>query len=236
MKWFKHYVDASRSEKLAALREKTGLEGYARYWLLVEFLAEKFDGNNTEFIVNRKTLGRHLGYYRPTMARHWLDIGHTLGLFQVSLSGQCQVNDDLNYLIVFPKLLEIKDNHTRNLQVTSKSLAPRKEKKRIDKNICVLESSKRCVNKFNIDDIYAVYPRKQGKAAGVKKLNGLIKTQEQFDLILQGAKNYAKYVERSKTEKQYIKQFSSWVNQESWNDVLDIPMTEAELEQKFKEL
>lgn len=134
MKWFKHYTDASRSEKLAALVEKTGLEGYARYWLLVEFLAEKFDGTKTEFLVNRKTLGRHLGYYRPTMAQHWLDIGHTLGLFQVSLSGHCQVNDDLNYLIVFPKLLEIKDNHTKNLQVTSKLLAPRTDKKRTDKN------------------------------------------------------------------------------------------------------
>lgn len=133
MKWFKHYTDASRSEKLAALMDKTGVEGYGRYWLLVEFLAEKFDGNETEFLVNKKTLGRHLGYYRPTMARHWLDIGETLGLFRVSMLGQCHSNDDSNYLIVFPKLLEIKDNHTKNLQASNKSLAPREEKKRKEK-------------------------------------------------------------------------------------------------------
>lgn len=134
MRWFKHYTDASRSEKLAALREISGLEGYARYWLLVEFLSEKFDGTNTEFVVNKKTLGRHLGYYRPTMAKQWLDIGHTLGLFQLSLSGQCEVNDKLNYLIVFPKLLELKDNHTRNLQAKTKSVAPRIEENRTEEN------------------------------------------------------------------------------------------------------
>jgi len=128
MKWFKHYTDASRSEKLESLIDKTGLEGYARYFLLVELLAEKFDGKNTTFRINKRTLSRQLRYYRHTMAEQWLNNGQTLGLYNFQCDGDV-------YVIVFPKLLEIKDNHTRNLQVTSKKVAPRKdkEKKRIDK-------------------------------------------------------------------------------------------------------
>lgn len=166
MKWFKHYTDASRSEKLAALMDKTGIEGYGRYWLLVEFLAEKFDGKETEFLVNKRTLGRHLGYYRPTMARHWLDIGHTLGLFQVSMSGQCHTNDDSNYLIVFPKLLEIKDNHTKNLQVTTKSLAPRTDKNRIDKSKATKTKSSFSENLISLltDDEIITWCKKTGTA------------------------------------------------------------------------
>lgn len=123
MKWFKHYTDASRSEKLATLREKTGLEGYARYWLLVELLSEKFDGSNTTFRINKRTLGIHLGYYRHTMAEQWLYIGKTLGLYNFHCESDV-------YVIVFDKLLEIKDNHTKNLQVSGNKVSPRKDKEK----------------------------------------------------------------------------------------------------------
>ena len=121
MKWFKHYTNASRSEKLNALRDKYGLEGYARYWLFVELLAEKFDGKDTTFRIHKRTLSQQLGYYRHTMSEQWLNNGQTLGLYKFHCDGDV-------FVIVFDKLLEIKDNHTRNLQVKNKPLAPRKDK------------------------------------------------------------------------------------------------------------
>jgi hypothetical protein len=212
MKWFKHYTDASRSEKLASLREKTGLEGYAKYWLLVELLAEKFDGNCTTFRINKKTLGIHLGYYRHTLALQWLDIGQTLGLYKF----HCE---DHVYVIVFDKLLEIKDNHTRNLQVTTKSVAPRKEENRIEKSKSNSKSAKPVIkSKFNIDLIYDEYPRKIGKKNGMKKLHEIIKTQESYDKIMQGIKNYKQHCSQESIETKYIKQFSTFVNGEHWED------------------
>ena len=44
MKWFKHYHNASSSLKLQALISELGVEGYGQYWLLLELLCEKFDG------------------------------------------------------------------------------------------------------------------------------------------------------------------------------------------------
>jgi len=43
MRWFKHFSDARNSEFLKLLKRKYGLEGLARYWLLVEAVSEKME-------------------------------------------------------------------------------------------------------------------------------------------------------------------------------------------------
>lgn len=53
MKWFKHHVDANLSESLSSLIEDLGFEGYGRYWRLLEFLANQFDGIDDTFRVHR---------------------------------------------------------------------------------------------------------------------------------------------------------------------------------------
>ena len=52
MKWFKHYANASDSVKLNNLIDELGVEGYGRYWLLLEMLAEEYDGKSEEFEVH----------------------------------------------------------------------------------------------------------------------------------------------------------------------------------------
>jgi hypothetical protein len=49
MKWFKHYHNADTSKDLGWIISDMGLEGYARYWLLMELLFENFDGQQTVF-------------------------------------------------------------------------------------------------------------------------------------------------------------------------------------------
>lgn len=43
MKWFKHFSDASDDEFLAGIEEEFGLEGYARWWKLLEKIASQMD-------------------------------------------------------------------------------------------------------------------------------------------------------------------------------------------------
>lgn len=92
-----------------------------------------------------------------------------------------------------------------------------------------------CTNvpEFDLDLIYDAYPKKAGKALGVKKLQSKIKTQSDFDKILHGAKIYNDYVLENNIESKYIKQFSTWVNQECWNDELE---TQSAIEEKIKKL
>lgn len=56
MKYFKHYSNARRSESLSILIADHGLEAYARYWILLEFLAEEFDGESTSFRYHSSTI------------------------------------------------------------------------------------------------------------------------------------------------------------------------------------
>lgn len=58
MKWVKHYYNASYSVELNELVDTFGLEGYARYWLVLELLAEKFDGESIKFTLHFEEISR----------------------------------------------------------------------------------------------------------------------------------------------------------------------------------
>ena len=80
---------------------------------------------------------------------------------------------------------------------------------------------------FDITVIYDTYPKKIGKAKGLEKLNKIIKDQKKYDEVLHGVKKYCDYVLKENIEKKYIKQFDTWVNQESWNDECTIDYQDA---------
>ena len=46
MIWFKHMCDASNGETISQIEEEFGLEGYARWFKLMEVIASKSDGEN----------------------------------------------------------------------------------------------------------------------------------------------------------------------------------------------
>lgn len=56
MRWVKHYSDASTSLKLSQMMEKLGTISYSWYWLLIELLAEKYDGKNTTITIHFSTV------------------------------------------------------------------------------------------------------------------------------------------------------------------------------------
>ena len=128
MKWFKHYSNAHRDRTLMAIFKKYGLEGEARFWRLVELMAERLDKNETIFYFDLETIRQSLRFRSLTDCRPFLDHLTTFTEMKVNYSG----ND---CVIEWRKILEIKDNHSRNLQVTDKQLASnllldKKEKRR----------------------------------------------------------------------------------------------------------
>lgn len=223
MKWFRHFSNASESSSLSSIIERSGIEGYGRYWLFVELMVRHWDGSSESVSVSLKTLSRQLGYYRQTSALDWADIGQTMGLFQYSLY---DLNKSTMITIVFPKLKELQDkdskyNRKRIVKNDNSTTIDKEEDK--DKEEDNINTSKSTKVKFDLEKIYAEYPKKEGKKLGMNKLKRIIKTEEDFNKVLASVRNYSKL--KYGTELKFIKQFSSFMS--SWEDYLKI---EAELD------
>jgi len=70
----------------------------------------------------------------------------------------------------------------------------------------------------DLESIYQIYPKKVGKKKGIEQLAKVITSQELFDQILIGTKNY---IQSCQNENRYFKDFSTFVNQEVWEDYQD---------------
>jgi hypothetical protein len=160
-------------------------------------------------------------------------------LCQCAQKVSAEIDLDRKYLIFKSKLTEKQfDSALSSLSSKGLILLDTNEHDRIRTDSCLTNEHNEhntCTNviEFDFNLIYDAYPKKAGKAVGMKKLQSKIKTQSEFDKILHGAKNYSEYVLQNNIEQKYIKQFSTWVNQECWNDELE---TESQVKNKIAEL
>lgn len=127
MKWFKHYSAASEDEGLSHLEDEMGLEGYALFWKCVEIVASQMD----------ETDRCHVEYswskWRNSLRINRRKLDNFLGIVQEFLSFGVTISEE-KLRIEIPKLLELRDNHTKNLQATNKQLASKEVEVEVDKN------------------------------------------------------------------------------------------------------
>lgn len=72
---------------------------------------------------------------------------------------------------------------------------------------------------FPLEEIYLLYPRKEGKSEGIRRLKSQIKTADDFQSVQCAVMNYKKHCIEKGLEGKFIKHFSSFVS--SWRDWLD---------------
>lgn len=84
-------------------------------------------------------------------------------------------------------------------------------------------------NKYNnkdleneFEEIWKLYPRKQGKTNALKSYIKARKKGIEKEIIEKGLNNYLDYIKFNEIDNQYIKQGSTWFNQECWNDTYDL--------------
>jgi hypothetical protein len=149
MKYLKHMSDSSSDDFIVQLEDKFGLEGYARWWKLLEVIAAQMKNSDDYTLAypwskwqailkaRRKKLKEFLTFCEEK-EKIVLGISHekpgrTLVETQQNLGGTLVETQLLqsfsgNELIIsIPKLKEIKDNYTRDLAVTTKPLPSLKE-------------------------------------------------------------------------------------------------------------
>ena len=81
-------------------------------------------------------------------------------------------------------------------------------------------------NKF--DEFWQLYPNKKEKKKAKEKFIKILKTTE-FDVIMNGLKNYLEYIQFKKLEDKYIKHPTTWLNGECWNDEYNIRKSDGTL-------
>lgn len=111
----------------------------------------------------------------------------------------------------------LKDNNTLvNQRSTQYSI----EENSIDKNNIYTSTKNVDDEIFNqeFERLWIIYPKKQGKKDALKHFIKARKNGVGFDVILKGLENYNEYIKQTNKSQQYIKQGSTWFNQECWND------------------
>lgn len=128
MKWFKHFVTASGSVKLNNLIDELGVEGYGRYWLLLELLAEEYDGSSTVFEVHFRKISAKVQIKFQKKLETFLQKLADFSLITLESSGKV-------YKIGCPILLELQDKDSKynRKRIVKKSLVTTLEEEE-DKN------------------------------------------------------------------------------------------------------
>ena len=68
------------------------------------------------------------------------------------------------------------------------------------------------------ENLWKIYPKKEGKTKAQEKYLKYRKEGVTYEKILNGLNSYINYLEKNKTERQYIKNGSTWFNQKCWED------------------
>ena len=77
--------------------------------------------------------------------------------------------------------------------------------------------------RLEFDKLWALYPRKQGKKAAYAAFTRARKSGVALDTISSGIKAYVHYIDSKKISQEYIKQGSTFFNQNSWDDDWSLP-------------
>ncbi len=97
--------------------------------------------------------------------------------------------------------------------------------------IPMVDTGKDSIGKYSIDNInnmqdlenefenlWKIYPKKVGKKAALKHYIKSRKGKTTYEDVLKGIEKYNDYISKTNTPIKYVKDGSSWFNQESWND------------------
>lgn len=117
MKWYQAMADFSRDEEVVAFLEtaKQPFQAYGFLHRLMEAVCEQWDGiSEPELKHTAKGWGMVLGCH-TNGAKTWLERVGGIAWVSVTLEGNA-------YRVCIPKLKELKDNATRNLQAASKQV------------------------------------------------------------------------------------------------------------------
>jgi len=116
------------------------------------------------------------------------------------------------------KAIQYNQNITKTEPNDNQELTKEEPNKNI--NINIKKNINNNNNKLNFNNFWQLYPKKIGKPIAEKSYFKIKNINSKELDIIEGLKKYIKYWNNKKTDKQYIPNPSTWLNQERWNDEL----------------
>lgn len=126
MKWFRHMSSASDDEFISGIEDLFGWEGYGRWWKLLEIIAKQMD----------ETDRCHAEYSWVKWQSFLKGKRNKLETFLVHCQNKRKIKLEQNgdiLRIICPKLLELRDNYTKDLQATSINTSKQEVDVEVDK-------------------------------------------------------------------------------------------------------
>lgn len=114
---------------------------------------------------------------------------------------------------------QLTDQLTDDQQTTNRRLTPNKNER--SKEVNTLSNKGASEAQENFEKLWKLYPNKKGKQSAFKHYKSLVKKSKDPNLnkkIQDGIVAYKKYIVANGTEPQFVKQGSTFFNQESWDD------------------
>ena len=128
MKWFKHHTDSLDDPFIQALMDKFRHVGYTVYFGTIEIIGKEYgQGLTCEKFVFEPTYLRRKLRTSLTKLQQVYDFCATKGKLSVNYSEE-------EWEFDFPKIVEIKDNYTKDLQAAGKKPSKHKELRSKSKN------------------------------------------------------------------------------------------------------
>lgn len=192
MQYFKHYSGVKNSESLSVLEDKLGFAGIGRYWRMLEYLVENFDGDSPTFRIHRRNVRELL------RLRSWNDCGTFMECFG-NVRGIFVNHSENVYEIDAPILLELQSRDFKRARTDRASSAPKIKSKNKIKN---KEEDKEKENKTKekvseLDEYFEIAKAFWKEATGTgamanakKKIANHINSPEKKESLLEAIKNY----------------------------------------------
>lgn len=236
MKWFKHKTDASSGDTLIKIEREFGLEGYARWFKILERVGREMDKTGKCSADLHMNDWGSLLRCKPNKLETFL----TYVAYVSDLSWK-RSGDVLE--IKVPSLLKIKDEYARKsgqapdtLRTPIKELRVKSKELRVKnkENPIVHESAFDHVAMF--EKIWSEYPERKAKKMALRHFTASVHSEKDFEDINTALANYKKQVEldRQNGRERYWQNGSTWFN--NWQDWVDHELVgiEAKTPTKFE--
>lgn len=183
MKWFKHDTDARESEKMMPLIQEFGLLGYARWFILLEIIAEKMDKTDRCHVRYPSLKWGKLLQLKQKKLEIFLELCENSLETKIERSG-------LFIKISVPNLLKKRDEYSKKSRYSPKNVPPKNEEKRLNNKEehnktlhggyfenGVMNMKQYTLFKKRFNTVWNLYPRKINRHAAEKSFMSHVKKE-----------------------------------------------------------